>query len=307
MSAETPGVEEQVYDQLAARARKHFGESILSAIVHINDYDPNKETHDFNNVFFEAQPNSFSLSLLKGLATGVSGKGPRTVRRQLVEPFEPVVDEAVERLEERKLMIVSGHQILFEPAWAAFGLQRAIASRTGRPYQEQVRATHLIAARALATADVLNKWTLTRVAQHLANIYYSFPSSDNYRGDSSIPLEFQRANNARMLDVFAERTDAPGNIGVVAGSGTTEKFDKQRGKFVIPGIKGDENRGTMGVLMQGWDVLPVGGVYRKNLIVEPGRIIPAEDVTPEVIHAAMESVVAASRNRHGVPAVYAKA
>lgn len=306
MSVEAQGVEAQVYEELAARAQKHFGSTALGKIVRIADYDPERETHNFDNVFFDARPNGLTPLLLTALATGVSGKSPRAVNRRIVDPFEPQIDEIVERMEARKLMVITGHQTLFEPAFAALGLQRAIARRTGHSYADVAQMTHIMAARALATVDVLGRWPLTSVGRQLTNIYYTFPSSQNYRGDDSMPLEFQRANNARMLAEFAENTDMTGVLGVLSGSATNEKKN-EAGIYEIPRIKGDETHGTMGVLMQGWDVLPVGGIYKHDLIVEPGRIIPAEDVTPDIIHAAMADVVVASRNRHGVQAVYAEA
>lgn len=305
MSQEAPSVEQQVYDQLAERARKHFGESVFSIVTNIGKYDPSKPTHNFDNIFFEARPNRASDLLLSGLAAGVSRK--LALNRRLVKPFEPVVDEVAERLEERKLMVITGHQTLFEPAFAALGAQRAVARHTGRTYADVARITHLMAARALATVDVLGRWPLTSLGRQMTNIYYTFPSSENYRGDDSIPHEFQKANNARMLAEFSDRTDTTGILGVLSASGTTEKFDKELGKYVIPRIKGDETHGTMGVLLQDWDILPVGGVYKKDLIVEPGKIIPAEDVTIDVVHAMMKDVIVPSRNRHGVPAIYAEA
>jgi hypothetical protein len=203
-------------------------------------------------------------------------------------------------------MVITGHQTLFEPAFAVYGVQRAIARYTGRPYGEMARATHLMAARALSTVDVLGRWPLTSIGRQLTNLYYTFPDSANYRGEDSIPAAFQRDSNARMLARFAENTSQSGTLGVLAASGTTEKKNAE-GVFVIPRIKGDEERGTMGVLLKGWDVLPVGGIYKHGLVAEPGEIIPAEEVSPDIIHAAMEDVVADSRGRHGVPTVYAEA
>lgn len=306
MSGETQGVEAQVYDQLAERAQKHFGDSALSVIVRVGDYDPEREPHNFDNVFFDARPNLSTPILFRGLASGLSGQSPRAVTEGVVRPFEPRVEELAERAEERKLMVITGHQTMFEPAFAVYGLQRAIARHTGRSYADMARATHLIAARSLATVDVLGRWPLTSIGRQLTNLYYTFPASENYRGDGSIPLEFQRANNARMLDQFAANTAQPGTIGILSASGTTEKKNDE-GVYVIPRIRGDESRGTMGVLLQGWDILPVGGIYKHGLAAELGEIIPAEEVTPDAIHAAMEEVIAPSRGRHGVPTVYAEA
>lgn len=300
-------VERQVHGQLVIRARKRFGDSpLMSKLLVTPEYDPVRPTHNFDNVFFEARPNRGTGLLLSVLATAIGHKSPRGIRRALVEPFKPQLDEIAGGLEKRKLAIFTGHQTLFEPAFAALGLQRALAGHTGRPYGDLAKATHLMAARALAVTDVLGRWPLTRVGQHLTNVYYTFPSSDNYR-DGSIPADFQKANNARMLTLFAEQTDQPDTIAAMAASATTDKFDKDLGKYVIQRVKGDETRGTMGVLLQGWDVLPVGGIYKHGLQVVPGEIIPAEEVTVDRIHAAMEDVVVASRNQLGVPAVYAQA
>lgn len=307
MSIEVPGVEAEVYEQLTERARKHFGESSLSAIVKVGDYDPSRPSHDFSQVFFEANPNMFTPAIFWGLASALAGKRPRDVREAVVEPFEPQIDDIAASAKDRKLMVISGHQTMFEPAYAVYGLQRALARHTGNSYADMAERTHLIAARALATVDIFGRISLTSVAQQLTNLYYSFPDSVNYRGDDSIPLQFQRASNAAMLEQYGANTGEPGTIGIMAASGTTEKKDQRNGMYVIPRIKGDKDHGTMGVLLQGWDLLFVGGIFKHGLQAEPAQLIPADEVSPDVIHDSMDNVIAASRNAHGVPTVYGEA
>lgn len=304
MSVEAPGVEAQVYEQLAERARIHFGESALSAIVKIGDYDPSRPTHDLDKVFFEADPNGFTPAIFGLLSSALTAQTPRGVTRGVVEPFEPMVEEITESIMDRKLMVLTGHQTMFEIPLDAYGVQRAVAAYTGNFYEDMVGRTHLIAARALSTADIFGRIPLTRVAQMLTNLYYSFPATDNYRADGSIPLDFQRAKNAVMLDQFAANTAHTGTLGVMAASGTTEKKDKTTGMHVIPRVAGDRDHGTMSVLLDGWDLLPVGGIFKHGLQAEPGEIIPAAEVSPAVIHEVMESVIAASRTAHGVPTYY---
>ncbi|MGH7192675.1 MAG: hypothetical protein ACREJM_03970, partial [Candidatus Saccharimonadales bacterium] len=85
MSVEAPGVEAEVYEQLAERARKHFGESSLSAVVKVGDYDPTRPTHDFDRVLFEANPNGFTPAIFKLLASALTAKTPGAVTRGVVE------------------------------------------------------------------------------------------------------------------------------------------------------------------------------------------------------------------------------
>lgn len=305
MTVEQQTVEAQVYGELAAQARKHFGESALSAIVKVADYDPEREAHNFDNTFFEARPNLLTPLLMTTLATAVSGKNPMAVNRRIVGPFLSQIENITERLETGKVMFMTGHQTMFEPGFVTLAVERAVSRQTGLPYAEIVKRTHLMATRALATVDIVSpRWSLTGVARQLMNVYYSFPATQNYRGSSGIPLDFQRHNNASMLAEFTANTAKPGTIGVLAVSGTTEKFDKDRGAFVVPRIQGDEYHGTMSVLLQDWDIVPVGGSFKRDLVAEPGQLIPAAEVTPDVLHAAMEDVIVASRNRHGIKTVY---
>ncbi|MGH7193218.1 MAG: hypothetical protein ACREJM_06740, partial [Candidatus Saccharimonadales bacterium] len=229
------------------------------------------------------------------------------VTRGVVEPFEPMVEDLTESIMDRKLMVLTGHQTMFEIPLDAYGVQKAVAAYTGEFYADMAERTHLIAARALATADIFGRIPLTRVAQMLTNLYYSFPATENYRGDDSIPLEFQKEKNAIMLDQFAANTAVTGTLGVMAASGTTENKDKKTGVYMIPRIGGDETHGTMGVLLDGWDLLPVGGIFEHGLQAEPGEIIPAAEVSQAVIHEVMESVIAASRTAHGRPTFYGQA
>jgi hypothetical protein len=307
MSIEAQSVEAQVFDELKGYAEDHFGETFLGKILAVGDYDPTRETHNFDNTFFNARPEWYTSKLLTGVACCVTKRGPRGLHRLIVEPFGSQAEEIEERLDRGKLMVITGHQNVLEPGLAMLGLQRAVVEQTGRNYAEVANETHLTAAKALLVVDILGRWPLASLARQMTNVHGTFPTTKKYRETGSIPLAFQRDSNKRMLARLAELTDARGKIGVTAVPATTEHWNKKIGRNVIPKIRGDAQRGTMGLLMQGWDILPVGGIFKHGFSIEPSEIIPAKDVTPDILHGVMESVIVASRERHGLPSVYAAA
>lgn len=307
MSIEDQSVEAQVFGELKDYAESHFGESYLGKIVGVGDYDPTRETHNFDNIYFDARPAWYTPKLLTTLACAITKRAPGALHRLIVEPFEPQADEIEERLDRGKLMMITGHQNVIEPGLAMIGLQRTIADQTGKNYAEVAKETHLTAAMAFLVVDILGRWALASLIRQMTNTHGTFPATKKYRETGSIPLDFQRESNKRMLSGLAKLTDARGKIGVMAAPATNEKWDKKIGRNVIPRITGDAQKGTMGLLMQGWDILPVGGIFKHGFSIEPSEIIPAEDVTPDIVHGIMESVIVASRERHGLPSVYATA
>jgi hypothetical protein len=296
---EEPAMEEQVWAKLAQNAERNFGQTGFSKILRIADYDPTRETHNFDNVVFDAHPSWYTPLMLTGLAWAVSRK-PFGLDKRIVKPFESQIDEICERRERGKLMVITGHQIIFEPAFALLGLQKAVSRHTGESYAEVARETSVFVARAMAPVDILRKWPLTSLGRQLADVYYTLPRTDSY---VDVPEEFLRRLNMRTLIEFARRNAGSGRLVAMSASATEEKRN-ERGEYVVNRITGDERSGTMGLLMKGWDILPVGGNYKHDLVVEPGKIIPAKDATPEIMHAAMKDVIVASRLRHGIQAVY---
>lgn len=307
MSNETQSVEAQVFDELKSYAEGHFEETFLGKILGAGDYDPSRETHNFDNTFFDARPKWYTPKLLTAVACGVTKRGPRALHRLIVEPFEPQAEEIEERLDRGKLMVITGHQNVIEPGLAMLGLQRAVVEQTGKTYAEVANDTHLTAAMALLVVDILGRWSLAGLARQLTNVHGTFPATEKYRAAGTIPLDFQRDSNKRMLSTLAKLTNGRGKIGVMAVPATNETWNKEIGRNVIPRITGDDQKGTMGLLLQGWDILPVGGIFKHGFSIEPSEIIPARDVTPDIIHGVMESVIVASRERHGLPSVYAAA
>lgn len=312
MSTEKRSEEAEVFDKLAHYARSHFGESFLGKILTVGEYDPTRETHDFNNTYFEARPKFYTPALLTGLASAITKRpprGPHSLRELTLEPFEPQAEEIAERYSGGKLMAITGHQNVIEPGLIMLGIQRTIMGQTGKSYAEVVESTHLTAAMALLVPDIFGRWSLAGLARQLTNLHGTYPATKKYREDpNGISHAFQHDSNRRMLANYAEITDgAQGVLGVMAAPATNEKWNKELGKNVIPRITGTAEKGSMGLLMQGWDILPVGGIYKHGYSVEPSEIIPAKDVTPDLIHGIMESVIVASRERHGLPSVYAEA
>lgn len=291
-------MDEMVYCELANKARTHFSESRLGKLAHVSDYDPDKETHNFKNVYFEARPNRMTPVLFGAIAGAVAkSKNPRFVKEHLAKPFEGQVEEAIERLENGSLCIITGHQTMFEPGFIMYGLQRAIQAKTGENYADIAKDTHLIAARALTTVDLFGKWPLISLARQITNIYCTFPRTDNY-GD--LPESFKKSHNRRMLAKFLSQTREVGSLAVLSASATTERKNDY-GENVVPRVK----EGTMKLLQRGADVWPIGGRFKNgNIVIEPGKIIPADKVTHGIIHDEMERVVVGSRNKYGVPSVY---
>lgn len=313
MSIERRSEEAEVFDRLAHYARSHFGESgLLGKILTVGEYDPSRETHDFNNTYFEARPKFYTPALLTGLASIITKRpprGPHSLRQLILKPFEPQAEEITERYSRGKLMAITGHQNVIEPGLVMLGIQRTIMRQTGKSYSEVAQDTHLTAAMALLVVDILGRWSLTGLARQLTNVHGTYPATKKYRQDpDGISRSFQHDSNQRMLTKYAQLTDgAQGVLGITAVPATNEHWDKAIGKNVVPRVTGDAERGTMGLLMRGWDILPVGGMYKHGYTIEPGEIIPAKDVTPDLLHGIMESVIVASRNRHGLPSVYAEA
>lgn len=313
MSIERRSEEAEVFDRLAGYARSHFGEGgFLGKILTVGEYDPTREIHDFHNTFFEARPKFYTPALLTVLASAITKRpprGPHSLHELIVEPFKPQAEEIAESYSGGKLMVLTGHQNVIEPGLVMLGIQRTIMEQTGKSYSEIAQDTHLMAAMAILVVDILGRWSLAGLARQLTNVHGTYPATPKYRNDpDGISRSFQHDSNQRMLTKYAEVTDgARGVVGVAAVPATNEYWDKAIGRNVVPRVTGDAERGTIGLLMQDWDILTVGGTYRHGYSVEPDKIIPAKDVTPELIHGLVESVIVASRNRNGLPSVYAAA
>lgn len=299
-----PSVEEQVWATLvdhAQRNRQRAGEqTLLSKITEIVDhYNPERETHNFDNVVFDAQAGRLTPFLLTGLAWAVSGK-PFQINQRIVKPFEPQIDEICEARERGRLMVLTGHQTIFEPAFALLGIQKAISKHTGESYADIARDTSVFVARAMAPVDIVLarlRWPLTSLGRQLADVYYTLPRTKNY---ADLPEDFLKQLNTRTLIEFAKRGR---QLAAMSASATEEKKN-EHGEYVINRITGDEKKGTMGVLLRRWHIIVVGGDYKRDLSVEPGKLIPAGEATPDLLHDEMQNVVVGSRLRHGIPAVY---
>ena len=291
---------EQVYDLLVGKAQRHFSDSALAKLVKPSPYDPSRETHNFDNVVFEARPNRLTPSVIKGLACAVAGINPISLNKKIAQPFTGHIDNAMDSLCKGRLAVITGHQTMFEPCFALFGLQVALDKQGYSDYPDIAKDTHLVAARALATVDIAGRWPLTSLARQIANIYYTFPKTDSYK---DIPENIGNSHNRRMLAQLVSKTRPDGSIMVISSSATTEK--KNSADYnVVPRV----TDGTLKLLQKNWDVWPIGGSFKSgSLEIRPGSIIPASDVSEDVIHSAMQDVVVASRNDLGIPSIYAQA
>lgn len=285
----------EIYNNLAEKARSHFGESSLSKLVSTSEYDPNRDNHNFDKICFEANPNRCTPALIDSLASAVLKKSVLSTQKSVINPYLPSIEEARHSLEKGRLCVITGHQNLFEPAFAMYGLQRALG-KSGTDYKEAAKNTHIIATRALATVDILGKWPLTSLASQIANVYYTFPATENY---ADIPLDFRKAHNRNTVFEFFFNTKKVGSIGVMSTAATTERRNAQ-GAYVLKRV----TSGTMSLLQKDWDIWPIGGNFNLNKFkMIPGQIIPSSEVSPDRIHQAM-SWIAETRNENGVKAIY---
>ncbi len=283
-----------IYESIAEKATHHFGESPLSRIARVADYDPKKLTHDFTEVYFEADPKFYTTALFDTIASKVMKSSRRQMRKQVVAPFRDTAWEAKESLQAGRLAVMTGHQTMFEPGFAFYGLQRAL-EKTGENYGDLARNSHLIVARALSTVELFGKYPLTSLANQITNIHFTFPQTANYK---DIPKDFRSFHNRRTIASFLKETRKIGSIGIVAASATTEK--KVDGILELQPI----TSGTARLFSKDWDILPVGGTFKPdNFDLVPGEIIPASDVNSDRLDEAMDWI-AYTRRKNGVPAVY---
>lgn len=312
-SAITSDQNRAVHEQLVKLAEARHQES-EEGLMQVAPYDPNSPYHDLN---IDVHPNTRKLSseALQHMAELLlhnfdrtrytpgrleTFTGMRDLLRPQLAPIKPRLEAG------NRLMVVTAHQTRFEPAVGAFLVQAALAE-TPQEHDDLRNRTSIIISQYLRAFNVNigmlmggeDKYeNLVKIASEIGSIVLSFPNSFNMRKLSGIDQDFQRSSNTEPLQKIGKMP--PGSICANAANGTMEKL--QNGVYPIS----DVQKGTRRIIKDGWDVIFLASALDIDKpFSTASRLIPAGEVTDEVIHGGM-TWIAQTLSDHDVPATYAK-
>lgn len=301
----------RVYGQLADMAgmRQQASEAGLMAV---GRFDPDSEYHDLSQAVFPATHNVAPEALLHMGELILNNFNTKAYKPGTTETVEAVIDSLRKPLapvrqriaDGHKVMLLTAHETRFEPAVVTFLAQAAMAESPAQ--QNAMRsASSIIISRYLACFNINvgkmaggeNKYiNMVSLARELGVTALSFPNTKNMDELSGLDKGFRYGYNSRMREQLTEHDKV--QLCVIAANGTMEQ--KVGGVYPISEVKS----GTQKLIQDGWDVMTIASAHSAD---EPfsvaSRLIPAREVTDEVVHNQMHWI-ADTLTERGTPATY---
>lgn len=289
--------EQIIHSELQGHMRRHKEANKLGFLMAVDEPNTESDLFDFEVTHFPTRQKFYTPATLVFLSRALL----RTNGRQLGAAFTDEIDDIEQSVKERRLLLITGHDDMYEPMAAAHGLQYELTRRSGIKKRDLAKKTHVLGVRTTAYGSLFGRFPLIRIAQSECNFHPTFPDNKTYRGkDSKISKDFLATYGNRMLENFRLATAEVGSIAILAASSKDDEL--VNGEYVMQRVKhGLIKR----IITTGWDVMFVAG-YKENKKrrLSVSSIIPSAQVNRDVTHAGM-SWIAKQKTSHGRPTVYA--